>query len=126
MDWGVIIHIASIVLGALSAGIPILIKWNNARKAKNNAVTDAEAKQAQLEMLEMANAFIQTAETTFSAFDTVMKAQHSGTAGALKKENVLTRLQAFALSKGFEFDSEFWSAKIDEIVSFTKSVNSKK
>ena len=126
MDWGVIIHFASIVIGALATGIPILIKWNSARKAKNNAQTEAEAKQAQLEMLEQANSFIQTAESTFSAVDTVMKAQHTGTAGALKKENVLTRLQAFALSKGFNFDVEFWSAKIDEIVAFTKSVNNKK
>lgn len=126
MNWEVIIHVASIVLGALASGIPILIKWNNARKAKLSAVTEAEKKQAQIEMLEQANAFIQTAEVTFSAFDNVMKAQHTGTAGAMKKENVMTRLQAFALSKGYEFDAEFWSTKIDEIVAFTKSVNSKR
>ena len=140
MNLEVIIYLAVLVLGALTSAIPMIIKWNNARKAKKRAENvlenteneaermkaEADKKTAQLEMLEQANALIQTAETTFSAFDNVLKAQHNGTAGSLKKENVINRLQAFALSKGYEFDAEFWSAKIDEIVAFTKSVNSKR
>lgn len=126
MELGVIVNVASIVLGALATGIPAIIKWNKDRKAKNNAINEAEKQKAQIEMLNQANSFIQIAEDTFNAFDRVMKAQHSGTAGALKKGSVMTNLQAFALSKGYEFDSEFWSNKVDEIVAFTKSVNAKK
>ena len=124
MNLEVIIHITAIILGALSSGIPILIKWNKVRKAKNSAVTEAEKKQAHIEMLEQANAFIANAETAFKAVDDIMKTKN-GSAGPLKKKSVVTDLQAFALSKGYEFDSEFWSSKVDEIVSFTKSVNGK-
>ncbi len=126
MNWGLLFNVASVVIGALASGIPILYKWNKARKAKNNAVTEAEKKQAQIEMLEQANALICEAETAFKSVDEIMKSRGTGSAGSLKKKSVLTDLQAFALSKGIEFDSEFWSAKVDEIVSFTKSVNSKK
>lgn len=125
MDWNLILHLASIVLGAIVTGVPILIKWNMARVAKNNAKTESEKKQAQIEMSEQANQLIKNAEITFSSFDKVMKAQNNGSAGALKKESVLNNLQAFAISKGYEFDSTYWSEKIDEIVAFTKQVNNK-
>lgn len=125
MNLEVIIHISAIILGALASGIPMFVKWNNARKNKNNAVNESTKKQAQIEMLEQANNFIALAETTFNSFDKVLKAQNNGSAGSLKKESVLNKLQAFAISRNYEFDSEYWSAKIDEIVSFTKSVNSK-
>lgn len=125
MDWNLILHLASIVLGAIVTGVPILIKWNMARVAKNNAKTESEKKQAQIEMAEQANQLIKNAEITFSSFDKVMKAQNNGSAGALKKESVINSLQAFAISKGYEFDSTYWSEKIDEIVAFTKQVNNK-
>jgi hypothetical protein len=134
-----IFSLITAILGALCTGVPIFYKWNKARKNKNVAeeklsesTTEAEIKKAEaeklkaeLEMNEQAKAFIQMAETSFNSFDRVLKAQNHGTAGAMKKENVLTKLQAFALSKGYDFDCEFWSNKIDEIVNFTKSVNSK-
>jgi hypothetical protein len=126
MNWGVILAIIPAVLGALASGLPILYKWNKARKAKNTAVTEADKKQAQIEMLEQANALIMVAEETYTLFDRVMKQQNNSSAGALKKDSVLTKLQAYALSKGYEFDSEYWSAKVDEIIKFTKSVNGKK
>lgn len=126
MNWEIIIHIASVVVGALATGIPTFIKWNNARKATKTAVTETGRKQAQLEMVEQANILIAEAETAFKSVDEIMKARNSGSAGQLKKKSVISDLQAYALSKGYEFNSEFWSAKIDEIVAFTKSVNSKK
>ena len=139
MDLNVIFYLISIILGALSAGIPILIKWIRAKKAKKTAVQEiAQAKteadlakaesaseKASNDMLECLIEAVILAEKTFSGFDKVMKAQNSS-AGGLKKENVMTRLQAYALSKNYVFDAEFWSKKIDEIVAFTKEVNSKK
>ena len=139
MTWEIAIRIAFVAIGALTSAIPMFIKWNSARKAKNHAqelaqqavteadyaIAEAEKKKAQLEMLEQANEFITIAEITFNSFDKVLKSQNNGSAGSMKKESVLNKLQAFAFSKGYEFDSEYWSNKIDEIVSFTKSVNSK-
>lgn len=125
MNLEVVIHLLAIILGAISAGVPILVKWNKARKAKINAVGEAEKQKAQNEMLEQANNFIALAEDTFKSFDEVLKARNNGSAGSMKKESVLNKLQAFALSRGYEYDSEYWSKKIDEIVKFTKSVNSK-
>lgn len=125
MNVEVIVNITAIILGALASAIPILFKWNKARKGKNTAVSEAEKQKAYNEMLEQVNSLIAIAETSFKAFDDVLKARNGGSAGSMKKESVITKLQAFALSKGYEFDSEYWSAKIDEIVNFTKSVNSK-
>lgn len=126
MNVEVIIHIIALVIGAISSAIPILMKWNKARKLKNTAISEAEKQKAHNEMLEQANSFIALAEITFDSFDKVLKDQNNGSAGSMKKESVLNKLQAFAISKGYEFDSDFWSEKIDEIVSFTKAVNRKK
>ena len=76
-------------------------------------------------MLAMAQQLIVGAEATYKAFDVVMKQQNSS-AGSLKKETVATKLQTYALSNGYEFDAEFWSNKIDELVKFTKDVNAKR
>lgn len=124
MNLEIILNVAGVVLGALATGIPTFIKWNKARKATKTAKTEAEKKQAQIEMIEHANTLIAEAEVAFKAVDDIMKGRN-GSAGAMKKKSVLTDLQAYALSKGYQFDSEFWSTKIDEIVSFTKAVNSK-
>ena len=52
--------------------------------------------------------------------------QQNGSAGAMKKKSVSTDLQSYALAHGYEYDAAFWSAKIDEIVAFTREVNAKK
>jgi hypothetical protein len=124
MNWEVIVNITAIILGALGTGIPMFVKWNKARKNKNKAVTEAEKQKAHNEMLDHANSLIILAEETYKSFDKVMKAQ-GDSAGRVKKKSVISDLQAFALTNGYEFDAEFWSNKIDEIVRFTKSVNSK-
>lgn len=127
----IFIHLAAIILGALSTGIPIALKLSKAIKAKRSAfeATDnikAEADEAKAfnEMLTYAFDLIQVAEDAFKGIDKVMKSQNSS-AGGMKKKSVLSDLQSFALSNGMKFDSSFWSKKIDEIVEFTKTVNAK-
>lgn len=122
MDLSIIFPMITLILGAISAGIPVIIKWNNARKAKKSAVSEAEKEKANNDMLECAISMIVLAEKTFNGFDKVMK-QQSSSAGSLKKQNVMSELQAYALSNGYEFDKGYWSAKVDELVSFTKEVN---
>ena len=69
--------------------------------------------------------FVQDIETSFDSFNKMLKSQGSS-AGPMKKEQVMTRLQNYALQQGYEFDEEFWSAEIDNIVAFTREVNAKK
>lgn len=124
MEMSLIFHIIALVLGFITGFIPILIKWNKARRDKKSAKTEAEKEKAEKEMREYLDELIIQAEKSFVVLDKVMKAQNSS-AGSMKKKSVFTDLQAFAISKGFDFDIDFWSKKIDEIVAFTKEVNSK-
>lgn len=115
MNW---LEIAKIAVSVVSGLVPSLValvvaikKWHNTRAEKD--------------MLEVVNGLIATAEQTFAGLDVVMKAKGES-AGSVKKENVMTKLQAYAIEKGYKLDLEFWSAKIDEIVAFTREVNAKK
>lgn len=123
------IEIFKIILFALSfivtTAIPFIFKLSSTIKAKRNATSEAEKQSAHNEMLAVVNGFIADAEVAFKGFDTLMRQQQGTTAGAMKKKNVLADLQAYALSHGYDFDAEYWSQKIDDIVAFTKKVNSK-
>lgn len=117
-----IISIASAILGTV---LPAIIGFLKAVKARKLAQTEAEKQKANADLLATAQGFIKSAEETFVEFDRLLKAQQSS-AGPMKKESVMTKLQAYAIQNGYEFDTEFWSAKIDEIVEFTKAVNARK
>lgn len=126
MTWLTILKAVIVAIATFcTTGIPVLIKFFDALKKGKAAKTEAEREKAYTDMLAMAQSFIASAEVAFKGFDTVMKQQNSS-AGAMKKENVSTKLQAYALSKGYEFDADFWSSKIDELVKFTKEVNTRK
>lgn len=118
----IIISIVATLVGTI---IPAGIALITAIKARVKAQTEAEKEKASADLLSTAQGFIQVAEDSFEGFNKMLKAQ-GNSAGPMKKENVLTKLQAYALQKGYEFDTEFWSAKIDEIVAFTREVNAKK
>lgn len=123
------IEIFKIILFALSfiitTAIPFCIKLASTLKAKKNATTEAQKQAAHNDMLATVNGFIADAEAAFKGIDAIMRTQQNTTAGAMKKKNVMTDLQAYALAHGYEFDAEYWSNKIDEIVAFTKKVNAK-
>jgi hypothetical protein len=109
----------------VTTAVPFIIKLVPTIKAKRNATTEAERERAHNDMLETVNGFIADAEIAFKGFDALMRSQQNTTAGAMKKDTVLTKLQAYALAQGYEFDADYWSQKIDEIVAFTKKVNAK-
>lgn len=108
----------------VTTAIPYTVKLISASKAKKAATTEAEKEKARNDMVNVANEFILAAETAFKGFDSLMRQQNT-TAGEMKKDTVITKLQAYALSHGYEFDAEYWSQKVDEIVAFTKKVNAK-
>lgn len=120
----VIVKICIGVGSALCTGIPALIGFINARKAAKAAKTAAEKEAAENDMINQMNGLINSAEQIFKQVDVVLK-QSGDTAGPLKKDSVLSKLMAYAVSKGYQFDNEYWSTKIDEAVAFTRTVNAK-
>lgn len=121
-----VIKVILVALGTfITTGLPLLVKFLQAAKARKTAETEAEREKATNDMISTAQAFVQSAEKAFDGYDKMLKAQGES-AGAMKKDNVLSKLQTYALQRGYEFDVAFWDAKIDEIVAFTKQVNAKK
>ena len=112
---------ATLVTTLIPAGIAL---WR-ALKACKAAKTDAAKEKANADLLATAKGFIAAAEVAFEGFDKTMKSQGSS-AGAMKKDTVFNKLQAYALQNGYSFDCDEWSAKIDELVAYAKSVNYKK
>lgn len=125
MDLLTILRIVSIVLGILTGTlIPTGIALYNAIKKRRAAETKAEKEAATNDMLNQLNILIESMESTYKDIDAVMK-ERGSSMGPVKKDGVLTKLQAYAISKGYEFDADFWSAKNDEVVKLTKAVNAK-
>lgn len=131
---GVLVALATFITTCLPAIIALVnsIKKYKAAKAEaaeaqktaNEAEMQAEAEAAFNDMLVKVNEFIKSAEITYKEFDAILKGQ-GASAGAMKKKTVMTDLQAYAIQNGYDFDENVWSAKIDEIVKLTKSVNVK-
>lgn len=65
---------------------------------------------------------IANAETLYSDVSSILK-KEGKSAGAVKKDSVMSKLQAYAIEHGYEFDAEYWDKKVDEIVDMTKKVN---
>lgn len=123
MEWLEITKIIiAIITAVITVGIPAFIKLRKAILARRNAETEADKAKAESDLLMIAKQFIKDAEIIFAGFDKVMKAQGSS-AGAMKKESVLTKLQSYALNNGYDFDVEYWGNEIDELVKFTREVN---
>lgn len=125
MDVVTILKIVSIILGVIvTSVIPLIFRLVSAIKAKKNATTEAEKEAAKNDMMTVVHSLIESAEQLYFNIDAVLKQQNSS-CGAMKKESVMAKLQAYAIEKGYTFDADFWSAQIDNIVSLTKKVNAK-
>ena len=121
----IIFYCISAAFGILLTGIPTLFALRKQVKARRNSTTTAERAEADLAIKNHMITLIGQAEDLYSVVDTALKAM-GGSAGSVKKETVMARLQQYALDNGFFFDKEKWSAEIDETVAVTKIVNCKK
>lgn len=121
----IVMMIISALVTLASTLVPSAIALGRAYKAREAAKTEAAKEKANADLLSTAKGFIAAAEVAFEAFDKTLKAQGSS-AGAMKKDSVFNKLQAYALQNGYAFDAAEWNAKIDELVAYTKSVNVKK
>ena len=120
-----ILRIVSVVLGiVVTSIIPLVFRLVSAIKTKKAATTEAEKEAAKNDMMTVVHSLIESAEQLYYNIDAVLKQQNSS-CGAMKKESVMAKLQAYAIEKGYTFDADFWSAQIDNIVSLTKKVNAK-
>lgn len=113
--------LSGFIITAIPSAITIVKMYKQSKKAKS----EAEAEAAKNAMFAEVNQLIASAETLYSGVDAILKGKGES-AGSVKKDSVLTKLQAFALANGFDFDEAYWSTTIDEIVSMTKKVNAKK
>lgn len=118
----IISSIASFLLVTLIPSIIALVKYC---KNYKNAKTDAEKEAIYNDMLNEVNNLIASAEETYKKVDAVLKQTCGTGSGELKKEYVMSRLQTYCSEKNVQFDRDYWSKKIDEIVALTKSVNTK-
>lgn len=116
--------VALVFFDMVFSTIPFIIALYKALKARKVAKSEAEAQAANNDLLNIVNMFIANAEETYKNVDNILK-QSGSSAGAVKKDTVMTKLQAYALDKGYEFDIAYWSNKVDEIVTLTKQVNAK-
>ena len=117
----IISSIASFLLVTLIPSIIALVKYI---KNYKNAKTDAEKKAIYNDLLNEVNNLIAAAENTYKQIDSVLKSTTGKGSGEIKKEYVMTKLQAYCLEKGIEFDKDYWDKKVDEVVKLTKTVNS--
>lgn len=125
MNWETILKIISIVLGCVCTTIiPLAIKLASAIKKRKLAQTEAEQQAAANDMLNVLDEFIVSAENLYKGVNDILK-QRGESAGAVKKDSVLTKLQAYALQHGYDFDVTYWSGVIDERVEVTRQVNSR-
>lgn len=119
----IVIAIASFLVATLIPSIILMVKkWKEAKVAK----TDAEKQAIYNEMLTEANNLIAKAEDKYKELDALIKSQGGAGCGKDKKDDVMTKLQLYCNQKGLDFDADYWSTKIDEIVALTKKVNTKK
>lgn len=130
---------ATAVLGfVLTVLIPFAIKIGVALKKGKAKITqsDEDRKRAEiaeqhaskmLEMTKVANEIIESLEKNFATQDALLKSfdPSSRTLGSVKKECALARLSEYATQIGVEFNREYWSNEIDEIVRLTRNVNAK-
>lgn len=133
-----ILKVVYAVASAIGVAIPLVIALvaNIKKKIKLNkqlANTTDEAEKAKLEaakaaatteMLDVCDTLIAKAEELYADVSTLLKRENKS-ASAVKKDSVMSKLQAYALEHNYTFDAEYWDKKIDEKVEMTKKVNAK-
>lgn len=123
MDAEAIFNIINVVTSFLTVTlIPTIIALVKYVKSYKAAKTETEKLELYDKMSTLANDFISEAEKAYMSIDETLKGNNGG---AVKKQNVMSKLRDFCASNGVAFDEQYWSEKIDSLVSLTKNVNVK-
>ena len=115
-----IYNIIGIVLGVISI-VNGVVAWYKAIKNGNKA----KAELAKNEITAEIKKLVANAEVTYEAWNKSLKASGAGTAGQMKKRDVITALKNFCLEKGYAWDETEMDEAIEAEVAFTKTVNAK-
>lgn len=133
------LKIIYVITSAVFAAIPLVIalianiksKIKIRKQLKNctdeveKAKLEAANSAATTDMLNVCNELIMKAEILYSDVSSLLK-KEGKSAGSVKKDSVMSKLQAYAIERNYEFDAEYWDKKVDEIVDMTKKVNASK
>lgn len=112
------------IITMIIAGVGVVnavIAWIKAIKNGNTA----KAEQAKNAINAEIKKLVANAEVTYEAWDKSLKASGTGTAGNMKKRDVVMALKTFCLENGFAWNEAEMDKAIEEEVAFTKSVNAK-
>ena len=115
-----IYQIIGIALGVISL-INGVVAWYKAVKNGNKA----KAEQAKNAISAEIKKLVANAEDTFEAWDKTLKASGTGTAGNMKKRDVVMALKTFCLENGYAWNETEMNEAIEAEVAFTKAVNAK-
>lgn len=100
---------------ACTTAIIAIIKTCTGSKSKKTLHSVCSYDDMHEKMLE----YVKEAEKSYTAIKNVQGMD----AGLFKRNYVITRLQVYAVSCGYDFDEEFWDAEIAKICEYTKEVN---
>lgn len=117
--------ILTVVATLVSSIVPSIIKIVTLAKAKNNAQTTASSELAQNAINAEVKRLVENAEVYWAAIDKLLKANNSGTAGGIKKRDVVQALRVFCLERGYAWDDAKMDEAIEREVAFSKVVNAK-
>lgn len=117
---GTIYNVIAMVVGFVSV-VNAVIAWVKAIKNGNKAKAEEAKNAINAEIKKL----VANAEVTFEAWDKSLKASGTGTAGNMKKRDVVMALKTFCLEKGFAWNEAEMDKAIEDEVAFTKSVNAK-
>lgn len=119
-----IIQIIYYCIAFLVAAVSFVITIVTSIKARRKAKTKEEKEAIEAELKEQAKEFIKAAEIAYKDVNDILKSKGSS-AGPMKLDSVLSKLQALATEKNYIFDVNYWTKYINDEVEFTREVNSK-
>lgn len=109
------------IIVSVGSVINSIIAWIKAIK-NGNAKKVAEAQNAiNAEIKKL----VENAEVTYEAWDKSLKTSGTGTAGNMKKRDVVMALKTYCLENGFAWNEAEMDRAIEAEVAFTKAVNAK-
>ncbi len=122
MEIGNIISIVYYCLAAAMVLVSMLVSFIKLAKARKDAKTKEEKEAIEEEMKTQAKEFIQAAEIAYKDVNDLLKSKGSS-AGSIKLDSVLSKLQNLASEKNYSFDVTYWTNYINKEVAFSRNVN---
>lgn len=102
--------------------VPTVVVMINRIKAARAAKSEAERQAALNDLRLLAQGFVVDAENLWKNVDPILK-QNGISFGANKKDCVMTKILRACMERKIDFDEEYWSKEVDDLVAVTRQVN---